>query len=134
MTIKYKEEMSKTITINNGGRYDDQSYTDERHYHYSNPSASGQESTDSEPNEQEKVPLRLRLRLVEALLEGCGASTKNTDRIKLCRLMAFATGTTEGYVKKIYTERHIDVSASNNQKGFVQLRQLLADADLNLGI
>ena len=41
--------MSKNITINNGGRYDDQSYTDERHYHY------GEASEKKTENDDEKV-------------------------------------------------------------------------------
>ncbi len=33
--------MSKQIIINNGGHYDDQSYTDERHYHYEDGKSEG---------------------------------------------------------------------------------------------
>lgn len=123
--------MSKIITINNGGRYDDQSYTDERHYHY-----EGGQSKENQHEEQDggAALLRVRLRLVEALLEQCGASTKTVDRIKLCRLMAFATGTSEGYVKKIYTERHVDTSADNCKADLDKLRRLLSDADLAMNI
>lgn len=123
--------MSKTITINNGGRYDDQSYTDERHYHY-----EGGQSRENDAAEQDggAALLRVRLRLVEALLEQCGVSTRTVDRIKLCRLMAFATGTSEGYVKKIYTERHVDTSSDNCRVDLEKLRRLLADAGLSLGI
>ena len=123
--------MSKTITINNGGRYDDQSYTDERHYHY-----EGGQSKENHHEEQDSgaALLRVRLRLVEALLEQAGASTRTVDRIKLCRLMAFATGTSEGYVKKIYTERHVDTSADNCKADLDKLRRLLADAGLALNI
>ena len=123
--------MSKTITINNGGRYDDQSYTDERHYHYEG--APGKENHHEE-QEGGAALLRVRLRLVEALLEHCGASTKTVDRIKLCRLMAFATGTSEGYVKKIFTERHVDTSADNCRGDLDKLRRLMDDADLALNI
>ena len=121
--------MSKTITINNGGRYDDQSYTDERHYHY-----EGGQNNENHQEEQDSgaALLRVRLRLVEALLEQAGASTRTVDRIKLCRLMAFATGTSEGYVKKIYTERHVDTSADNCRSDLDKLRRLLADAGLAL--
>ena len=123
--------MSKVITINNGGRYDDQSYTDERHYHY-----EGGQSRENLHEEQDggAALLRVRLRLVEALLEQCGASTNTVDRIKLCRLMAFATGTSEGYVKKIYTERHVDTSADNCKADLDKLRRLLADANLAMDI
>lgn len=124
--------MSKNITINNGGRYDDQSYTDERHYHYEGGSKS--EDKTHEEKDTGAATLRVRLRLVEALLEAAGASTRNTDRIKLCRLMAFATGTTEGYVKKIYTDRHVDTSADNCRGDLEKLRRLLADAGLSLGV
>ena len=68
------------------------------------------------------------------LLEQAGASTRTVDRIKLCRLMAFATGTSEGYVKKIYTERHVDTSADNCKADLDKLRRLLADAGLALGV
>lgn len=123
--------MSKTITINNGGRYDDQSYTDERHYHYE----GGQhDENNHEEKDNGAALLRVRLRLVEALLEASGASTRTVDRIKLCRLMAFATGTTEGYVKKIYTDRHVDTSADNCRGDLEKLRRLLADAGLSLGV
>lgn len=124
--------MSKTITINNGGRYDDQSYTDERHYHYKGAGPS-EEKTDGE-KDAGAAALRVRLRLVEALLEVAGASTRNIDRIKLCRLMAFATGTTEGYVKKIYTERHVDTTSDSCKTDIEKLRRLLADVGLALGV
>ena len=124
--------MSKNITINNGGRYDDQSYTDERHYHYGE--ASEKHESKESTNDDHTAALRVRLRMVEALLEGCGISTSNTDRTKLCRLMAFATGTTEGYVRKIFTERHMEVGGKNGTADLQRLRELLADAGLNLGV
>lgn len=123
--------MSKTITINNGGRYDDQSYTDERHYHYEGGS-TGEEKIEGA--KADAASLRVRLRFVEALLADSGIDTRNTDRIKLCRLMAFATGTSEGYVKKIYTERHVDVSQAGCKRDVERLQQLLEDANLNIEI
>ena len=124
--------MTKNITINNGGRYDDQSYTDERHYHYGE--AGEKHESEETVKDDQTAALRARLRMVEALLEGCGISTANTDRTKLCRLMAFATGTTEGYVRKIFTGRHMEVSGSKAEADMRRLRALLADAGLNLGV
>jgi hypothetical protein len=123
--------MSKTITINNGGRYDDQSYTDERHYHYEGGSR-GEEK--NEGGKADAACLRVRLRFVETLLAESGIDTRNTDRIKLCRLMAFATGTSEGYVKKIFTERHVDVSQPACQRDMEKLQQLIGDAGLDIEI
>ena len=124
--------MSKYITINDGGRYDDQSYTDEHHHYYNdgNKKISSKESVKDEG----AAMLRARLRFVEALLEGCGISTRNTDRIKLCRLMAFATGTTEGYVKKLFTERHIEVNEGKAKSDLEQLKEMLSETDIKITI
>jgi len=125
--------MSKTITINNGGRYDDMSYTDERHYHYEGGKEEKEKAEEGE-KDNNAGSLRVRLRLVEALLEQCGITTANTDRSKLCRLMAFTTGSTEGYVKKIYTERHVDLSPSSCKNDLEKLRELMSEAGLHLNI
>lgn len=122
--------MSKTINIQEGGHYDDHSYTDETHYHYGQQPAEMHE----EPKEEEhtKAALRVRLRLAERLLELAGCNTANTDRIKLCRMMAFVTGTTEGYVKKIYTERHVDTSPRACKEDKQTMMSLLEDLGLSL--
>lgn len=124
--------MTKNITINNGGRYDDQSYTDERHYHYGE--ADEKHESKETVKDEGAAMLRARLRFVEALLEGCGISTRNTDRIKLCRLMAFATGTTDGYVKKLFTERHVEVSDGKAKADIERLKEMLSETDIKISI